>query len=463
MFENYENRVKNFIMDMTNPKSKITINDVTKKVDTSRKEFLYSFNKKPFIFKGYKNEIDRINATIKDNSYYFNMPDYEKIKKEKKIKSLSPSNHKIHNLKKNIVTLSPKNIQHKFIVKDKNNINNMKAQSSNDIFNETKNSFSRNISNLNKQKYEYYIKNNIILQPLMRFKPRTDLERVYDTLNRFHIDKNDNKIIERQLKHINLYGYKKPDELFKDSECNNSNVIQRNPYLIINNKEEQKTIKNDDLKHKFWKRSSELNKEAENLLKSYHYKTHFKAAEEIAGDKNKIKRFYKKTIKNNMSKTIFSYSHLDNSNINNINENISFHYNNNSADEEVSDSEWEFFENKLNKSPIIESKRKKIMPLNHKTIKIIEKMAFEKKIKKQPNDKNDKKETIINLKESNINDIYNKKEQFNMLIKNVLKDCHYLNNKSKNNNSSLKVRNGKTMITRGLSIAQFEKKYKLHE
>ena len=342
----------------------------------------------------------------------------------------------------------------------------MKAQSSNDIFNETKNSFSRNISNLNKQKYEYYIKNNIILQPLMRFKPRTDLERVYDTLNRFHIDKNDNKIIERQLKHINLYGYKKPDELFKDPECNNSNVIQRNPYLIINNIEEQKTIKNDDLKHKFWKRSSELNKEAENLLKSYHYKTHFKAAEEIAGDKNKIKRFYKKTIKNNMSKTIFSYSHLDNSNINNMNENISFHYNNNSADDEVSDTEWEFFENKLNKSPIKENKRKKIMPLNQKTIKIIEKMAFEKKIKKQPNDKNDKKdkkETIINLKESNINDIYNKKEQFNLLIKNVLKDCHYLNNKSKNNNSSLKVRNGKTMITRGLSIAQFEKKYKLHE
>ena len=31
--------------------------------------------------------------------------------------------------------------------------------------------------------YKYILKNDLIIQPEMRFKPRTDLERVYDMIN----------------------------------------------------------------------------------------------------------------------------------------------------------------------------------------------------------------------------------------------------------------------------------------
>ena len=61
------------------------------------------------------------------------------------------------------------------------------------------------------------------------------------------------------------------------------------------------------------------------------------------------------------------------------------------------------------------------------------------------------------------NKIYNKKKEFDLIAKKVLKLCNIYSNKSKYNNSTLKVRNGKTMITRGLSVEQFEKKYGLHE
>ena len=89
MYKNYENRVKNFILDMTNPESKIVIKDITNNKNNSFKKILFK-NKKPFIFKGYRNELDRINNIINEKKILFNIPDYEKIKQLKKIKSLSP-------------------------------------------------------------------------------------------------------------------------------------------------------------------------------------------------------------------------------------------------------------------------------------------------------------------------------------------------------------------------------------
>ena len=52
-------------------------------------------------------------------------------------------------------------------------------------------------------------KKNTIFQPTMRYKPRTDLERVYDILNGYNYNQASRDILERQLKSINLYDYKK--------------------------------------------------------------------------------------------------------------------------------------------------------------------------------------------------------------------------------------------------------------
>ena len=282
---------------MTNPTSKILVKDITKKINISRKELMNEPNEKPFIFKGYKNETDRIKDKIKENRSLFNLPDYEEIEKQKKIKSLSPINYKGNNIALSMNNngfnfILNKTQKDKYILNNSNNnneINNIGYNSSSDIFNKSKYSFSplsRNITKFNKQKIEYYLKNNMILQPLMRFKPRTDLERIYDSINGNYLNKKENKIIERQLKHINLYNFKTPNDLLKKSRMNYKiKIFKRKHNKNPNNKEEIKRI--DDIKDKPWIKASDLNIEAEDFLKSYHYKTHFKATEEIAENKNK--------------------------------------------------------------------------------------------------------------------------------------------------------------------------------
>jgi hypothetical protein len=90
MYRNYENRVKEFVLDMTNPHSIIEHKDVTEKITNTREELMNEQfaddpeKKKPLVFRGYLTEADRIRDTIKNNKYLYYLPDYEKIKKEKK-------------------------------------------------------------------------------------------------------------------------------------------------------------------------------------------------------------------------------------------------------------------------------------------------------------------------------------------------------------------------------------------
>ena len=465
MYKNYESRVKNFIIDMTNPRTKIIINDLSKNMNKSPKESSYEIkNKKPFIFKGYRNEIDRINKAIRDNQFLYNYSDY------KKIQSLSPRINKINSKL----------------------INNNPLNSSFELFNKNKYSFSpltRNLTKYKKQRYDYYIKNGIILQPLMRFKPRTDLERIYDELNGQYLLKDEINIIKRQLKNINLYDYKKPNDLFmkkrnieynKDNnENNNGNgyKIYSNPkiknnkifskaksdYALLDyeNKLYYKRNKNKD-KLKPWMKFSDLNIEATDLLKSYHYKTHFKATEEIA----------EKAI----NKNIIKHLNIKNKNNKSINKNMTFNFSDNLDNQEDNDKDLEYIQNTLNKIPKKKNGKKLY---NNESFKIISKLAFKRDnsfdlFNNDNNNVNKENKKIFKrnnngnylLDENNLffdNKIYNKKNQFDLIAKKVLKLCNIHSEKSKFNNSSLKEKSGKTMITQGLSIEQFEKKYGLQE
>ena len=480
MYQNYEKRVKNFIMDMTNPESQIVINDITKNKNISPKDIVDIGNKKPFIFKGYRNENDRIKDTINENRYLFNFPDYEeikKIKKLKKIKSLSPIK------KRNNLTYSKFGIFLKNDSELKNEMKDNQNDLSPDFLNKNKYSFSplsRNLTKFNKQKYEYYLRNDIILQPLMRFKPRTDLERIYDALNGKYILKDENKIIKRQLKNINLYNYKRANDLLrkikikrknKFNKDNQNNQFDKNNYqrgsisndlLLQKNKKKKELINTEKNlyykrnketdKFKPWIKACDLNIEAGDILKSYHYKTHFKAAEEIAENKH-----------NNLF--------INRHNNQNMSENIIFNYNDNIYESEQPDEVYNYLESKLNKIP-----KKHNLIYDDESFKIIKKMAFRKeksldqiddimKIKEKLMNKKDNKQNPLYDENSFVfdNKIYNKKKEFDLIAKKVLKLCNIYSNKSKFNNSTLKVRNGKTMITRGLSVEQFEKKYGLHE
>ena len=112
MYRNYESRVKDFVLDMTNPHSMVEHKDVTEKVTNTRLELMneqFAKNpekRKPLVFRGYTSEADGIKDTIKNHKYLYYLPDYEKIKKErKKLKMYSPQHGNIK-LSKNIKTSS---------------------------------------------------------------------------------------------------------------------------------------------------------------------------------------------------------------------------------------------------------------------------------------------------------------------------------------------------------------------
>ncbi len=49
----------------------------------------------------------------------------------------------------------------------------------------------------------------IFIQPSMRFRPRTELERIYDSVNKYSFGRADKEIINEQLKSLDLYDTKK--------------------------------------------------------------------------------------------------------------------------------------------------------------------------------------------------------------------------------------------------------------
>ncbi len=108
--------------------------------------------------------------------------------------------------------------------------------------------------NLNSDVLDYLIKNDIIIQPQMRFKARTDLERVYEALTGNYYRENEREILNRQLKNIDLFTYKKPTDFLKLSNSLNHNLdIDKNEedtkakYKIIPNPNIEEEQKKDSL------------------------------------------------------------------------------------------------------------------------------------------------------------------------------------------------------------------------
>lgn len=61
------------------------------------------------------------------------------------------------------------------------------------------------------------------------------------------------------------------------------------------------------------------------------------------------------------------------------------------------------------------------------------------------------------------NELLHKGTQFDVIASKVLNMCNVYHSKSKHNNTRLKKRAGKMMMTRGMTVSQFEKKYNLVE
>ena len=164
---------------MTIPEHQICVQDASeRKYPFRNKEQKYQ---KPFIFKGYKTEEDRIKETLNQNGFLYNIIQDSKKKKEKEKEKKSLSDN-----------------EDKFNFDIPNHIFPRKRKSI-----------------IEEEKLKDLVKNNILIQPQMRFKARTDLERVYDALRGKVFRDNERNIIERQLKNINLNTYQKPQDILK--------------------------------------------------------------------------------------------------------------------------------------------------------------------------------------------------------------------------------------------------------
>ena len=472
MYRNYEKRVKDFVIDMTNPESIIEHKDITEKVTNTRAELInerFADNpekNRPLVFRGYISEADRIKDVIKQNRYLYYLPDYDKIKEErKKMKALSQDNN-------GSKTIDQNNINR--ILHSKYNINNDTDRLS--INNQDY--AIRNISS----------KKNTISQPTMRYKPRTDLERVYDVLNGYNYDQASRDIIERQLKSINLYDYKKNS--LNGGGKEESRILKRPRFLSKSLQRKTKKRKNvnslykmnhvyynpDKSSYKPWQRREDLNTEAYGFLSSYHYKTHFKAAEEIAESD------YKTNNKgNNNLNSVFLLPNLlpkyykprsikTENNMEEKEDPFKFGEDNSSSE---NSEDYEDFDKNYN--PIIHKPKTVGDP---KTMEILTKIAFrQKKGTGQMDFKNEQEEQKIVRKikktgnknyteDNNViinNKLYYKNTQFDQISHKILEMCNIYSPKSKFNNTVHKSKGGKTMITKGMTVGEFEKKYKIQE
>ena len=472
MYRNYEKRVKDFVIDMTNPESIIEHKDITEKVINTRAELInerFADNpekNKPLVFRGYISEADRIKDVIKQNKYLYYLPDYEKIKQEKKrLKALSQDN----NASKTI---------------DQNNINRV-LNSKYTLNNDTDRFSINNPENINASKSS---KKNTIFQPTMRYKPRTDLERVYDILNGYNYNQASRDIIERQLKSINLYDYKKNS--INEGGKEESRILKRPRFLSKSLQRKTKKRKNvnslykmnhvyynpDKSSYKPWQRREDLNTEAYGFLSSYHYKTHFKAAEEIAESD------YKTNNKgNNNLNSVFLLPNLlpkyykprsikTENNMEEREDPFKFGEDNSSSE---NSEEYEDFDKNYN--PIIHKPKTVGDP---KTMEILTKIAFrQKKGTGQMDFKNEQEEQKIVRKikktgnknyteDNNViinNKLYYKNTQFDQISHKILEMCNIYSPKSKFNNTVHKSKGGKTMITKGMTVGEFEKKYNIQE
>ena len=451
MYKNYENRVREFITEMTNPASKIVVKDLTEKVENARTQIIKENSlKKPFIFKGYTTELDRVRNTERNNKLLYNLPDYPEKKSPIKQNSLSPLrinyhlDEKINEINKN---------------KDKNLLNNSLGK--------TRLPNARRMSITEKRQLNDLIKKDAIIQPQMRFRARTDLERVYDALNGKYIKNNEREIVERQLRKINLFDYKKPKELLKNKSPGKSNKFSKK---IQDMKKSQQNIygnakiyyepKNTDKKS--WMRNNNLNREAMGILSNYHIKTHFKATKEIAeyqtdNDDLDIKTNDKKScflLPNIIPKKTISYMSRNSSNPEDA-LNFSEDYEENERYETINENEYN---RQKNNNPIIKGDK---IRFDKNKMQFLEKIAFlkEKEEGKHKDTKNNMEEEDEDITNNFGNNICN--EGLNMVAKKILRECNVTSPKSRYNNTTHKTNEGKAMITRGLSIEEFRDKYNL--
>ena len=337
-----------------------------------------------------------------------------------------------------------------------------------------KNIMTSDIEEKNKFEEKEKAKKDNYLQPTMKFRPRTDLERIFDTINLNYFGKISKNLVNEQLKSLGLlkvYSNKKNsniqneysllreklkvnpetlDYLIKEKQRleqgpktkeihelinNMDNIIQINKEIKTDkiNKEMMfgNSIENKEKKYKI-KRKNLNNFLAKNILGEYQKKTHFKALCTYSLDLED---------NNYKDKKIVRYNSLDNLDyFKNDNDITPYQFKKKfKRDKLYSPNKMNYLRHLFNS----EEKKPEIQK-PEKDRRIIEMEAEQNKLLRRQNN------VLINGK------YYNKKD-LKGISDALLKKCNYVSKHFEPKNSG----NGKLMFTRGMTVNEFAKKYGL--
>ena len=332
-------------------------------------------------------------------------------------------------------------------------------------------------------------KNNInsenYLQPIMKFKPRTDLERIFDTINLNYFGKISKNLINEQLKSLGLVKvYNKKNNTKNTNEYSllreklkvnpetldylikEKQILQQGPkskeiHELINNMENiininkeiqseqnNKTLnfnhKGKEKANKYKNKRKNLNNFlAKSILGEYQKKTHFKALCTYSLDLN---------TKNNFHKREFKHNSLSFDNMLNLSEK-------NNKNNDINNIYKKKFKNQKRYTPMKLAYLKNLFMKkdNISTMQLLtkDKDNNDKKVIEDQNESNNK----IIRQQNNffINGIYYNKDDIKGISDAVLKKCNYITKHFEPQN----IGEGKLMFTRGMTVNEFTQKYGL--
>lgn len=420
-------------------------------------------------------------SSNKKFSYRPNYTDTGKIKLKPFITDYNRVNNYLSNHMEELKKYSPKKSQVLSGNSSENNINENVSDQDLDI----------SLSNFE----EKINKNYFYLQPVMKFAPRTEFERIYDTLNSYNLGSVNKNLIQEQLKTLgfltiqNNYSigdqneYSLIKERFKVSAqtlsylMNEKSRLEKEPRTpeisdLINNiteiikinksiMHEQEKSKMPSLNNKHHRKLNIAQKKiinnyiAKNILSEYQKKTHFKALLNFTlnlDEKNRNKK-YRTPSFNDRTNHFYKKNALND--IYNNNNNIQIYDNNNEKVKKI-----------IKKTCFKPFHSKKEYPKEDmeylKKLCMTDNQNFKPKNNMRKQMKDDEDEQAKNLlKPSNtvvINGVvFNKNRDLDKISKAILKECNYI----KKYYDKESAGDGKTMITRGLSVNEFTKKYRL--
>lgn len=131
----------------------------------------------------------------------------------------------------------------------------------------------------------------VFVQPKMRFKPRTDLERIIETVNTQSYGRIGKSILYKQLKDLELNIVKKTHinqenmelhELIKEKKKKKVKKIEEEEeeeeYNELNIPQITQEMTETNNKNKLLNKRKKVNSDAKTMMSDLHLKTHFKAA-----------------------------------------------------------------------------------------------------------------------------------------------------------------------------------------